>query len=322
MKATTTLFRRIVGLIVIVPVAAFLFDLSPALATPILGSELASFAVLGGSTVTNTGATTLTGNLGVSPGSAITGAGTITVNGTNAATPGNPSVHENDAFAILAQSQLVTAKTDLGLLGPGTLEPVDLVGLTLPPGVYTVPAGVSNLTGVLTLDGLGNANAAWVFQVSSTLITSPGAVVDVINAGANAGVYWNVASSATLDTTTSFEGNILALASVTLNHAATIGCGRALAHTGAVTMDNNTISIGCTNTVEAGTNGFSGGLDVTKISGGTEVTFLPFAAISPVPEPGTFLLYGFGLAALLGHLVTGRNGARRVTSPATGRHRR
>src|SRR5689334_2834065 len=96
------------------------------LATPILGSELASFSILGASTVTNTGATTLTGNVGVSPGSAITGKATITVNGTNAATLGNPSVHEADAFATLAQSQLVTAKANLGLLGAGTLESVDL----------------------------------------------------------------------------------------------------------------------------------------------------------------------------------------------------
>ncbi len=270
---------------------------APALATPILGTELASFAVLGASTVTNTGATTLTGNLGVSPGSAITGKATITVNGTNAADIGNPSVHEADAFAILAQSQLVTARTNLGLLGSGTLLPADLVGLTLAPGVYTVPAGVSNLTGSLTLDGLGNANAAWVFQMLSTLITSSGSVVDVINTGAGAGVYWNVASSATLGTSTSFEGNILALANITLNTGATIGCGRALAHVEAVNMDTNTIGIGCTGTGEEGSYGVSGGLDVT----GSTVSFLPFAPISAaVPEPGTVLLFGAGLAGLLG----------------------
>jgi len=162
---------------------------SQVLGSPILGSELSSFSVLGASTVTNTGATTLTGNLGVSPGSAITGKASITVNGTNAATIGNPSVHEADAFAILAQSELVTAKTNLGLMGPGTLEPVDLSGLTLFPGVYTVPGGISNLTGTLTLDGLGNANAFWVFQMTSTLITSPGSVVNVINTGAGAGLF-------------------------------------------------------------------------------------------------------------------------------------
>ena len=144
---------------------------------------------------------------------------------------------------------------------------MDLAGLALPPGVYTVLAGASNLTGTLTLDGQGNANAAWVFQMGSTLITSPGSAVNVVNTGSGAGVFWNVGSSATLDTTTSFQGNILALASITLNTGATIGCGRALADTGAVTMDMNTIGIGCAS------NGFSGGLTVPD--GGGPPEFLP-----------------------------------------------
>jgi hypothetical protein len=253
--------------------------------------------------VTNTGATTLTGNLGVSPGSAITGKASITVNGTNAATIGNPSVHEADAFAILAQSELVTAKTNLGLMGPGTLEPVDLSGLTLFPGVYTVPGGISNLTGTLTLDGLGNANAFWVFQMTSTLITSPGSVVNVINTGAGAGLFWNVGSSATLDTTTSFQGNILALANITLNTGATIGCGRVLAHVEAVNMDHNTISTGCTTslggstTLLGGSAGLSGGLSVPE-GGGAPPLPLPFVSTVQVPEPGTLLLVGVGLLAV------------------------
>jgi len=242
-------------------------------ATPILGSDLASFAVLGASTVTNTGATTLTGNLGVSPGSAITGFfGTVENDGPGVVIG---TVHQTDAFASLAQSQLGGAGgalTTLGLLGPGTTLGVDLAGLTLAPGVYTVLAGTSNLTGTLTLDGGGAADAAWVFQMPSTLITSPGSVVNLINPGANAGVYWNVGSSATLDTTTSFQGNILALTSISLNTGATIGCGSALASTGAVTMDTNTISTGC--------------------GGGT----LP----APIPAPAALWLFGSGLLGLIG----------------------
>jgi len=284
----------------ILVLSVFSFSVPGAQADGILGPDLSTFSVLGASTVTNTGATTLTGDLGVSPGSAITGESTITVNGTNAAMIGNPFVHANDAFSISAQSELAAAKTELGSLGAGTLLPANLAGLTLAPGVYTVPAGTSNLTGTLTLNGGGNLNAFWVFQMPSTLITSPGSVVNVINTGAGAGVFWNVGSSATLDTTTSFEGNILALTSITLDTGATDGCGRALAHTGAVTMDTNTISIGCTNLFggSGGTGGTGSGLGggLTVPPGGGTPTPLPINT----PEPGTLALLGSGIVGLLG----------------------
>jgi hypothetical protein len=286
----------------LIPVlSVFSFSVPSAQADGILGPDLSAFSILGASTVTNTGATTLIGDLGVSPGSAITGESTITVNGTNAATIGNPFVHSNDAFSISAQSELATAKTDLSSLGAGTLLPANLAGLTLAPGVYTVPAGTSNLTGTLTLNGGGNLNAFWVFQVSSTLITSPGSVVNVINTGSTAGVFWNVGSSATLDTTTSFEGNILALTSITLDTGATDQCGRALAHTGAVTMDTNTVSIGCTNLLggSGGTGSSGGGLSggLTVPPGGGTPTPLPHVS---APEPGTLALLGSGIVGLLG----------------------
>ena len=242
-------------------------------ASPILGSELASFVVLGASTVTNTGATTLVGNLGVYAGTAITGKSTITINGQPALTTGAVFVHEADALAKLAQDELVTAKGILTSMGPGILESVDLAGLTLTPNVYTVPAGVSNLTGILTLDGLGDPNAQWVFQMPSTLITSPGSKVKIINTGSGSGVgvYWNVGISATLDTTTVFQGNILALSNITLNTGATILCGRALAHVEAVNMDHNTLATGCSG------------------EGG------PPPPPPTVPEPTSLLLLGSGL---------------------------
>jgi|SRR2546426_3096288 len=129
--------------------ALLLCDPSRGLAVPLLGSDLESFAVLGATTVTNVPTSTISGNVGVSPGTAITGsAGIVFTSG---------SLQANTALAAAAQGQLTNAKTSLGLLGPGTLEPANLAGLTLFPGVYTVPAGVSNLTGTLTLDGQGNA---------------------------------------------------------------------------------------------------------------------------------------------------------------------
>ncbi len=285
--------------VIVCALTSFAVPVAKASADPILATDLASFAVLGAAAVTNVPTSTIVGNVGVSPGSAISG-----FNSSPGVAVADPQVtdglvHATTAVAAQAQSDLTIARSSLSLLGPGTLLSADLVGLTIFPGVYTVPPGVSNLTGVVTLDGQGNANAAWVFQMPSTLITSPGAIVTVIGTGAGAGIYWNVGSSATLDTTTSFQGNILALASVGLNTSATIGCGRALADTGAVTLDMNVISIGCdASTGGAGSNGFSGGLTVP--SGGGIPTFLPFVPTATAPEPGTLVLVGSSIAAFLG----------------------
>lgn len=269
-------------------------------AIPLLGSDLASFTVLGASTVTNVPTSKIIGNIGV-----WSSGGANAVTGFNS-TPGvavsdvqvtGGNVHAGTAVAQLAQSQLTNAITSLGSMGTGiTLDNPDLSGLTLTPGIYTVHAGVSNLStlfGALTLDGLGNANAAWVFQMDSTLITSPGSKVNVINTGSKAGLFWDVRSSATLDTDTSFEGNILALTSITMNNGASIGCGRALASTGAVTMDMNSIGARC-DTRASGGDSFSGGIIVAETGGLPSA--LPFAS---VPEPSTFILFCLGLVGLV-----------------------
>jgi hypothetical protein len=263
-------------------VIAALAAATPAAAAPIvMGPNLASFTVLGASAVTNTGATTIGGNLGVSPGTSITGAGTISLTGV---------VHATDPFAALAQLQLVTATTDLDALGAGFLLAPDLtLAGTLLPGVYRVGAGTTNLSGVLTLDGGGDLNAAWVFQMDSTLITSPNSAINVIKTGSGAAVYWNVRSSATLDTNTAFLGNILALASISMKTGATDLCGRALARTGAVTLDHNSLSGDCIGVLD-NSNGLAGGIAGTgsgDTNGGT-----PHGA----PEPGTLALM---LASLL-----------------------
>lgn len=251
-------------------------------ATSILGSAT-DFAVLGGSAVTNVPTSTISGSVGVSPSNAITGF----VSGDAQVT--NGTVQAGTTAAMTAQGDLTNAFTSLGLLGTGTtLADFDLTGLTLTPGVYTVHAGPSNLTGALTLDGLGDVNAAWVFLMDSTLITSSNSSVNVINTGSGAGLFWDVRSSATLGTSTSFQGNILALTSITMNTGASIGCGRALASTGAVTLDANTISTGCDQS--------SGGLGSNGFSGGN----LSIPPVSAVPLPAALPLMSAGLLGLVG----------------------
>jgi type VI secretion system secreted protein VgrG len=174
--------------------------------------------------------------VGVSPGTAITGfpPGTI-VGGTT---------HTNDALAAQAQVDLTTAYNALaGQTSTLNLTGQDLGGLTLTPGVYTFSSS-AQLTGLLTLNALGDPNARFYFQIGSTLTTASSASVTIINGSSTDGnVYWQVGSSATLGTGTEFAGNIVAQTSITLTTGATDLDGRALAENGAVTLDTNTIGV-------------------------------------------------------------------------------
>jgi hypothetical protein len=206
--------------------------------TNILGSAQ-GFAVLGGSTVTNTGLTTVTGDLGVWPGTDITGFPPGTVVGT---------LHAGDAAAQQAQNDVTIAYNALaGMALTQTLTGVNLGGLTLGPGVYHFASDAPMSSSQLTLDAGGDPNASFVFQIGTTLITASDASVVMINGGNACNVYWQVGTSATLGSGTSFKGTILAQASITLNTGAMIWEGRALAQNGAVTMDsNNSVSLaGC-----------------------------------------------------------------------------
>ncbi len=253
--------------------------------TTLLGNA-APFAILGGSTITNTDVTTVNGNVGLTPGTSLTGttlcpaANCFQLTGVIDAT---------NAVALQAQNDLTIAYTTLaGLPSTSDLSGQNLGGLTLTPGVYKFDSS-AQLTGKLTLNAQGDANAFWVFQIGSTLTTASASSVVIINQAKNAdnGLFWQVGSSATLGTTTDFLGNIVALTSITLNTDATDDCGRLLARNGAVTLDDNVISIGCgANSIkkERGSNGLSGG----GLSSGTVV-----------PEPGTLLLLGCGMFCIV-----------------------
>ncbi len=196
-----------------------------------------TFAVLAGQAVTNTGPSTIEGDLGVSPGSAVTGFPPGSVTG--------GTIHASDAVAIQAQNDLTTAYNEAaGRAVTVDLTGQDLAGMTLTPGVYFF-SSTAQLTGTLTLDAQGDPDAEFVFQIGSSLTTGSNSSVVMINGGDPCGVYWQVGSSATLGTNTAFVGHILALTSISLNTGATLD-GSALARNGSVTLDDNVISVaGC-----------------------------------------------------------------------------
>ncbi|MBA3942940.1 MAG: DUF3494 domain-containing protein [Herpetosiphonaceae bacterium] len=201
---------------------------------PDLGTA-ASFAVLGASTVTNTGPTVVHGDLGVSPGTAVTGfpPGLVSAPGT---------IHAGDAVAAQAERDALAAYNDLaGQACNVNLTGQDLGGLTLTPAGYCFSSS-AQLTGQVTLDAQGNPNAVFIFQIGSTLSSASNSKVLLINGASPCNVFWQVGGSATLGTATSFEGNILALASIARTMGTTTQ-GGLYALNGAVTLDTNDITV-------------------------------------------------------------------------------
>jgi hypothetical protein len=192
-----------------------------------------SFAVLAGSAVTNTGPSVVNGDLGIAPGTAITGFPPGLVNG---------AMHPTDAVAGQAQSDLTAAYVDAAGRTPAAAIAGDIGGLTLTPGVFKSTSSVL-LTGDVTLDAQGDPNAVFLFQIGSTLTTASASRVVLVNGASPCNVFWQVGSSATFGTATTFAGSVLALTSIGATTAATFD-GQLLARNGAVTLDTNTVSRG------------------------------------------------------------------------------
>jgi hypothetical protein len=226
------------------------------------------FAILGGTSVANTGASSITGNVGLWSGTSVTGFPPGTVSGT---------IDSANASAMQAQMDLTSA-FNVAAAQPcgGVLTGQNLGGQTLTAGVYCF-ASSALLNGTLILNAQGNANAVFIFEIGDTLTTLSSSQVTIINGGTGNNVFWQVGSSATLGTSSQFAGNILALSNITLDAGADISCGRALALNGSVTMDSNNVSI------QSPTCGAG--------------------AIGDVPEPGTATLFSIGLlVGLVGYI--------------------
>jgi hypothetical protein len=242
--------------------------------TPSLG-EAASFAVLAGSAIQSTGATTITGDIGVSPGTTVSGSPIVRV-GTIRNGP-----------AQRAQTDAAAAYASLTALSCAAPPPSGII----PPGVYCV----SQFGGVVTLDAGGNAGAVWIFR-ATTLTTAPGSLVRVINGGHERNVFWQVAGSATLGAQTTFVGNILAQGGITFGTGASLsGRALALAPTAAVTLDSNKVSL-CCEAIALGPDTFPSGsaekqysATVAASGGMPSYTYVFIASIPGVQSSGATL---------------------------------
>ncbi len=195
-----------------------------------------TFGVLAATTITNAGATVINGsaggNIGLAPGSAFTGSASVTASGVQ---------HIADATATTAQTDLVTAYNSVAAPTPTVRASAELASAVVTPGTYSTGSGTFANSGALTLDAQGDANAVFIFQAASTLITSAGSTMTLTNGAQACNVYWNVGSSATLGTNSTFVGHVYAMTAITANTGAAIQ-GQLLARTGAVNLNANTIT--------------------------------------------------------------------------------
>src|SRR5580692_5023546 len=247
LRAGSKMFRA--GLLLLASLSTLLFASSALGATATVGlGQAASYSVLAGSTVTNTGPTTMFGDLGLAPGSSVTGAPHVL-----------GQTHVDDAVAIEAKLNLTTAYNAAASRPTEGSAGTDLAGQTFTPGVRTASGALLLSAGSVVLDAQGDPNAVFIFQIGSTLITGSNTTVQLVNGAQACNVFWQFGSSATLGTGTRFVGTVMASASITANTAATIH-GRLLASTAAVTLEDNTIT---TSNCASSVSGSGGGTEAT-----------------------------------------------------------
>jgi len=223
--------RRLLIPIFLAALVAAVMPLTALAATqPRLGTT-SSFSVLAGAGITNTGTSTVAGDIGTFPTTSETGLGSLTIGGTNQAGDAVTQGAKNDLITAYNDAAGQTPFTDLSSVNSGNLG-----GQNLTPGTYRFSSSAA-LTGPLTLSGFG----VYVFQIGSSLTTASGSTVLLTNNAQACGVYWQITSSATFGTSSHFEGTVMALTSITMTTGATLN-GRALARNGAVTLDTNTIT--------------------------------------------------------------------------------
>jgi len=271
---------RFVALLLFIPLVVITQAFSAHSRVNLLTTD--NFAVLGGSGISDTGTTAIVGDVGLSPtgGTAITGLTceevTGTIYDTNGGYTGGGAVSTacrktDPGLLITAKADLVTAYNDAASRTTTSQIATELGGTTLTDGTYDSADGTFELTGTVTLNGQGNANAVFIFKMASTLTTASNSRVILTNGAQACNVYWQVGSSATLGTGTNLIGNVLALTSITDNGGSTV-LGRLLARNGAVTLNNTNV---VTSACAAGTSGSSTVASATDSSGGTSTSTCP-----------------------------------------------
>lgn len=225
-------FGKVYQIAVVLFIAAFFISTAMAQQAAVKTGNTKNFAILAGSTITNTGNTVVYGDIGLFPGTSFTGSADVVLDG---------QVYLTDTDASLAKDALVEAYNDVAGRTPVTIIATELGGQTLIPGVYASDSGTFEITGTLVLDAQGDPEAIFIFQMATTLITASNSTIELTNAANSCEIYWQVGSSATLGVDSTFSGRIYASESITLNKGAEVA-GQILAMTGAVTLDNNIVS--------------------------------------------------------------------------------